>query len=309
MAKNSFDANMRSHRHYAYYPFRIYIFIHSANIIRNTHFLISLKSSRDFVKETLTVTILFVLLIFSFQVANGHKPLEVANNGNNDFSTAKEIPNHRISWAIYEELSGNNRIHYYKFNADKGERLYAQISIPKIEKFSNFSPSITLVGSSNLSASNLEGGHFSVREYSHDLGDLPFTIPPGMRTLVVDYNGPIPSTEFYEPFTQTSYWERQEIILNSLPSSGTYYLVVFESSPMQDVGKYTLAVGEIEDFSPLDFITIIPFAWFNTKLFFEDYLSPTIAISLLVTMLMIAIILTVKRAKRRKNEPKILHHQ
>jgi hypothetical protein len=263
-------------------------------------------SSRNYVNETIAVTILLILLIFSFQMANGHKPLEVDDHSNSDFSTAKEIPNHRISWAIYEQLSGNNRIHYYKLTADKGERLYAQISIPRIEKFSNFSTSIALVGS-NLSASNLEGG-YSVREYAHDLGDLPFTIPPGMRTIVVDYNGPIPSTEFYEPFTQTSYWERQEIILNSLPSSGTYYLVVFESSPMQGVGKYTLAVGEIEDFSPLDFITIIPSAWLNTKLFFEDYLSPTIAISLLVTILMIIIILTLKRVKRR-NEPKILHRQ
>lgn len=238
-------------------------------------------------------------------MANGHKPLKVVDS-NNDFATAKEIPNHKISWAIYEELSGSNDVHYYKFVANEGERLYSQVSIPQLEQFSTFAPSIALVGN-DVTAGNLEGG-YSVREYAHGIGDLPFAIPPGMRALVVDYNGPIPSSEFYEPFTQTSYWERQEIVINSLPSIGTYYLVVFDRSLMEDTGKYTLAVGEIEDFSALDFFTVIPSAWLDTKFFFEDYVSPTIAILLLVALAAIIVIVLVKRAKRRA-QPKTLHHQ
>jgi hypothetical protein len=219
-------------------------------------------------KEIIVVImIMLVLFTSSFQMADSHKPLKVIGS-NNNFLTATDIPNHKISWGIYEELSGSGDAHYYKFAANEGERLYAQISIPKLEKFSTFVPSIALVGS-GLSAVKLEGG-YSVREYAHDVGDLPFGIPPGMRAVVVDYNGHIPSSEFYEPFTQTSYWERQEIVVNSLPSSGTYYLVVFDRSLAQDEGKYTLAVGEIEDFSPLDFFTIIPPAWLDTKFFFED---------------------------------------
>ncbi|HEX6282723.1 MAG TPA: hypothetical protein VFZ67_10895 [Nitrososphaera sp.] len=255
-------------------------------------------------KETIAIIIMLVLFTSSFQMANGHKPLKVVDS-NNDFATAKEIPNHKISWAIYEELSGSNDIHYYKFAADEGERLYAQISIPQLEKFSTFAPSIALVGS-DVTAGNLESG-YSVREYAHNIGDLPFAIPPGMRAIVVDYNGPIPSSEFYEPFTQSSYWERQEIVINSLPSDGTYYLVVFDISLVQDAGKYTLAVGEIEDFSLLDFFTIIPSAWLDTKFFFEDYVSPTIAISLLVAVPALIAILLVKRLKRR-DQPKTLHH-
>ena len=129
-----------------------------------------------------------------------------------------------------------------------------------------------------------------------------------MRALVVDYNGPIPSSEFYEPFTQTSYWERQEIVINSLPSVGTYYLVVFDKSILQGTGKYTLAVGEIEDFSPLNFFTISPSAWLDTKFFFEDYVSPAIAISLLVALPALITILLLKRLKRR-DQPKTLNHQ
>lgn len=257
-------------------------------------------------KESLIVIIVLVLLIFSIPIANAHKPLQVDGN-NNDFSTAKEIPNHRISWAIYEELSGNNPIHYYKFVAVQGERLYAQISIPKLEKFSTFLPSIAIVGS-DLAATDLEG-RYSVNEYAHELGDLPFAIPPGMRAIVVNYDGQLPSSEFHEPFTQTSYWERQEIIINSLPSNGTYYLIVFNESPAQEIGKYTLAVGEIEDFSPLDFFTIIPSAWLGTKFFFEDYVSPTIAISLLAALLALIGILLVKRLKRKDEHKKILYDQ
>ena len=185
-------------------------------------------------KETITIMIMLVLLTSSFEMANGHKPLKVVDS-NNDFSTAKEIPNHKISWGIYEELRGSNDVHYYKFAADEGDRLYTQISIPKLEKFSTFVPSIALVGS-DVTAGNLEGG-YSVREYAHDIGDLPFAIPPAMRAIVVEYNGQIPSSEFYEPFTQTSYWERQEIVINSLPSVGTYYLVVFDRSLMTRRGE------------------------------------------------------------------------
>ncbi len=256
-------------------------------------------------KETLVIIITLVLFTFSFQIANAHKPLEVVDS-NNNFSTAKEIPNHKISWAIYEEISGSNDVHYYKFAADEGERLYAQISIPRLERFSTFAPTIALVGS-DLTAGDLESG-YSVQEYAHNIGDLPFAIPSGMEAIVVDYNGPIPSSEFYEPFTQTSYWERQEIIINSLPSDGTYYLVVFDGSLAQDTGKYTLAVGEIEDFSLLDFFTIIPSAWLDTKFFFEDYVSPTIAITLLVVVPALIAISLVKRVKRR-DQPKTLHHQ
>jgi hypothetical protein len=262
-------------------------------------------------KEIIPVIIILVMFTSLFQMANGHKPLEVVDDSNNNFTTAKEIPNHRISWAIYEELTGSNDIHYYKFAAKEGERLYAQVSIPKLEKFSAFAPTIALV-ESDLTATNLESGEYSVREYAHDTGDLPFAIPSGMRAIVIDYNGPIPSSEFYEPFTQTSYWERQEIVINSLPSDGTYYLVVFDRSLVQDAGKYTLAVGEIEDFSLLDFFTIIPSAWLNTKLFFEDYVSPTIAISLLVALPALVAVLLVKRVKRRRrrdHQPKTLHHQ
>jgi hypothetical protein len=43
--------------------------------------------------------------------------------------------------------------------------------------------------------------------------------------------------------------------------------------------KFTLAVGEIEDFGPLDFIAVLPAAWLKTKLFFDDP-APVLAVVL-----------------------------
>ena len=103
-------------------------------------------------KEIIVVIMIMLVLFTSpFQMANGHKPLKVVDS-NNDFTTAKEIPNHKISWGIYEELSESNDVHYYKFAANEGERLYAQISIPKLEKFSTFVPTIALVAAMCLQA-------------------------------------------------------------------------------------------------------------------------------------------------------------
>ena len=46
-----------------------------------------------------------------------------------------------------------------------------------------------------------------------------------------------------------------------------------------------MAVGTIEDFSAYDFFTILPYAWFETKLFLNDYLSAISAILILIGLL------------------------
>ena len=77
-------------------------------------------------------------------------------------------------------------------------------------------------------------------------------ITQNMQAVVLDYAGIIPSIEFYEPFTQTSYWNRQEVIINDLPSSGTYFVVIFDRNIISQDYKnssvtakiYSLAIGE-----------------------------------------------------------------
>jgi hypothetical protein len=43
-----------------------------------------------------------------------------------------------------------------------------------------------------------------------------------------------------------------------------------------------LAVGTVEDFTFVDFFTLLPKSWFDTKIFLEDYLSISIGIIFLI---------------------------
>ena len=59
---------------------------------------------------------------------------------------------------------------------------------------------------------------------------FPFGIPTNYQIMINQaYNDTLPSSTFYEPFTQTSYWERQELNAN-LNNLGTYYIVVYNEN-------------------------------------------------------------------------------
>ena len=60
-------------------------------------------------------------------------------------------------------------------------------------------------------------------------------------------------------------------------------------------GKYSLAVGTIEDFSGGDFFTILPKAWFDTKIFVNDYASILIFFIVLSAIIAVPIFLVKKR--------------
>lgn len=200
------------------------------------------------------------LILFYFPPADAHKPIQ-SDGTNQSFQNALQIPDHKISWVIYEDLD-EYQAKFYTFEAKKGDSFYASIVIPKLERLEAYKPSLALAGEEIL----IENIH-----------NIDAELPPG-GIVVYDYNGVIPSKEFYEPFGQTTYWERQEIKI-SIPEDGTYYIIVFDSQGFP--GKYSLAVGTIEDFSMTDFFTVLPSAWFETKIFYGDYFSISIFFSLL----------------------------
>ena len=110
------------------------------------------------------------------------------------------------------------------------------------------------------------------------------------------YEGNYPGDEFYEPFGQVTYWERQEIRM-TLPEDGTYFIIVMDEKN-QD-GKYSLAVGTIEDFSGSDFFTILPKAWLDTKLFVGDFLSLGILFAI-ISMVPLIVLVRLARQKNSK---------
>ena len=219
--------------------------------------------------------ILIVLSISPF--AHAHKLIS-HDDSHRDFESALVIPDHKISWAIYDNL-GVEESKFYTFDAKKGDSFYASIVIPKLEGLENYSPSLILMNDDLFNgtgpSSNIES---SVQKFL--------------------YEGDYPGNEFYEPFGQVTYWERQEVT-TIIPDDGQYFILV--SDEKNQSGKYALAVGTIEDFSGSDFFTTLPKAWFETKLFFNDYVSFIIGISILVGFpIMIFLIIFRNKIFRRK---------
>ena len=219
--------------------------------------------------------------------AFAHK-LIPTDGSNNDIVSALEIPDPIVSWAMYEELSNN--VLYYKFDAKKGDKLFSNIVIPKLDGLENFSPSLVFIAPSF--AVNL----ITELKVLDSTESFPFPIPDGYDAIVFDYDGVLPSKEFYEPFGQITYWERQEINL-VVPVDGTYYLAVYDSSG--DYGKLALAIGYVEDFSATDFMTVLPYAWFESRYFVEDYVTPVIVSLVTLGLISVGTFLVYKKIRHK----------
>ena len=221
--------------------------------------------------------------------AFAHK-LIPTDGSNDDIVSALEIPDPIVSWAMYEELSNN--VLYYKFDAKKDDKLFTSIVIPKLDGLEDFSPSLAFITPSftvNL---------ITELKVLDSTESFPFPIPDGYDAIVFDYDGVLPSKEFYEPFGQITYWERQAINLVA-PVDGTYYLAVYDST--ENYGKLALAIGYVEDFSAIDFITVLPYAWFESRYFVDDYVTPIIA-SLVAIGLISGLVFLVYKKIRHKSK-------
>ena len=231
-----------------------------------------LSSKKRIMKKI--VIVFFIFAIVSTSQAYGHKLISHDNTHTN-FGSALQIPDHRISWAIYENL-GINEAKFYSFDAKQGESFYASIVVPKINGLEEYSPSLVLMNSATLE-------------------DDSTSFEPQLNTEKFLYEGKFPGNEFYEPFGQVTYWERQEVKAE-IPVDGKYFIVVMDEKNQK--GKYSLAIGTIEDFSGGDFFTILPKAWIDTKLFINDYLSIGILFFVLTTIPVISILITIRKRKR-----------
>ena len=220
--------------------------------------------------------LVFVMMLISISPAYGHKLIS-HDDSHRDFDSALVIPDHKISWAIYENL-GVEESKFYTFDAKKGDSFYASIVIPKLEGLEKYSPSLILM--------------------NDDLykGDGPSSkIESSVEKFL--YEGDFPGNEFYEPFGQVTYWERQEV-KTIIPEDGQYFILVLDEKNQS--GKYSLAIGTIEDFSGADFFTILPKAWFDTRIFVNDYAGLAIGFSILVGIpVMLSLIILRNKIFRR----------
>jgi hypothetical protein len=193
-----------------------------------------------------TILFLFLIILVSLNPAYAHKLIS-HDDAHRNFESALQISDYKVSWAIYENL-GENEAKFYTFEAAKGDSFYASLAVPKIEGLEEYSPTLVLVGDDNFEKKK------------------------------INYEKNFPGDEFYEPFGQITYWERQEL-KTEIPADGTYFLVVMDEKNQN--GKYSLAIGTVEDFSLVDFFTLLPKAWIDTKLFVDDYNSITVSVLIL----------------------------
>ena len=221
------------------------------------------------------IIIFFILVIVSASPAYGHKLIS-HDDSHTDFDSALQIPDHKISWAIYENL-GANEAKFYSFDAKQGDSFYASIIVPKIIGLEEYSPTLVLMDSTTFENNN--------DSFESKLNAEKFL-----------YEGKFPGNEFYEPFGQVTYWDRQEV-RTEIPADGKYFIVVMDEKNQS--GKYSLAIGTIEDFSGENVFIILPKAWLDTNLFVNDYFSIGILFFALIAIpSVLALIVFRKRSKR-----------
>jgi hypothetical protein len=165
------------------------------------------------------ILLLFLLLLFiSASEAYAHQPkLVMDKNASKENPIIVEEP--EISKAYYGRLKGNPD--YYKIISTKPFRLYLGLLLP------------------NISGDEMNFVSAQVRDSS------------GKQILLLDGNK-LSWNPFYEKFGGDWYLEGPEATMN-LPA-GAYFIEVYNRT---NRGKYSLAIGDIESFPPLEIIKTI----------------------------------------------------
>lgn len=216
-----------------------------------------------------------ILLLKVAPAAEAHKP--IWGDGNQI-----EIPNLTTSFAAYRHLQEPSQIDTFVIEAQAGERFQGEISIPQVEGLEDYDVRAALFGPGLPDA---EHEQFPP-DHPDDLGALVF---PSRVT-----------SDFFEPFTQTSYWGRQPIEV-TLPATGTYYLLVWQ--PDDEPGKYVLATSGEERFSFAD-IFRFPLWWIRVHVFFNHTLYLLVGAAFL--MLGLATGIWYWRRNQRQHNPTVV---
>ncbi|MCU0509873.1 MAG: hypothetical protein MUC34_16095 [Anaerolineae bacterium] len=131
-----------------------------------------------------------------------------------------------VSTAVYAALDARADVDYYAFDGRKGQNILLEMTIPQIAGQELFAPEMALLGP------GLPGAALPQRV------DLPANA--GARLLPA-LTGP--AETFSEPFSRTSYWERQSERV-TLPADGRYVVAVWHGAG--EVGRYVFVIGDRE---------------------------------------------------------------
>jgi len=229
---------------------------------------------------------LFGLLLLNVPSVDGHKTTGAGEN--HSFETSFLIEDHTLSRVSYQELEPNEE-NYYAFEGKVNEKFFMEIVIPKDSGTAFFTPEIVFIGTPSqivnisqqlqnpvctMDHSMASDCSFNVKQIGYKFNDpnADFPIPSGYRGLLISYDGEIPSEEHYEPFSQTTFYQRQGVEF-TLPETSWYWIVVFDDDFEIGDNRYALATGYIEDWDLLSFLIDFPKSWYDTKVFTNDSTS------------------------------------
>ena len=213
-------------------------------------------------KKTFFSSLFAVLLIafLTLPLVLAHAPLGTQDNESIDKATV--IPDPTKSWALYYALNSDGDPQYYTFNVTAGQRVHVILLKSMKSNDSQFLPEIAIL------AENIT-----------NQGTLPIkvTVPSGYNAQVISSGQPNPT---YEPFSPSSFYGLSDTAFNA-PSSGQYYIAVFENSSAHNGGHYGLAIGDRETYTidewvllPLSLLSI--YGWEGQTLL--AIIAPMIAI-------------------------------
>jgi hypothetical protein len=142
----------------------------------------------------------------------------------NDFTAdnPKYINDPTISTAVYAALETPNDVDYYTFYGSNGESILLSITIPQIAGQENFTPTMALMGPDLPSI-------YLPKQVIKPQNSGALILPP-----------PVNATTFFEPFSRTSYWTRQEQNV-TLPANSSYVVAVWDDEGQ--IGRYVFVIG------------------------------------------------------------------
>ena len=226
------------------------------------------------------VIVILLVVTFTFNVY-AHKPIDTSGEASRNDPIV--IKNHQISWVAYNKLIEEFDVDYYKLlSVNQGERIYLSLLIPQIKRLKDFEPSIAVIGPSL-------GKDYDGLDKNSIQNLITLTNKDGI--IVKQYRDE--GNNFFEPFTQTSYWEKQKMNIEA-PLDGDYYVAVFDISGYAD--KYVLSIGKEEKWGIRDLFKM-PVIWWNVRMFVEKKWSTYTIAGIFLLLIIISLVFIIAKIK------------
>ncbi len=178
---------------------------------------------------------LLIIAPMCLPTALAHNP--IFGRDNHDLAHAVRVPDANVSYAMYGYLDTPGEAHFYYVDISSPVNLMTQLNVPKNDGYADFRPVYAIIGP------DIAG---------HD--PVPFRVPGGNGSLLINASRQRPRSDFYEPFSGITYNNSAKTYTN-ITVPGRYYIAIFDESHKK--GDYVLATGELESFSIWDIPDII----------------------------------------------------